>query len=314
MSDKFQELVSDVHMRAGLGGQESTGFYAINCPVCKKMSRKTGGFKFEADSIIYNCFRGSCDSSCVYTVDEPVSKKFKNLMEEIGVEIPVELRLKRKKSTVSDLDKDLYKSHYYADIPELEHSVPILDSRKIWAEDWVSYFEGRSVSLDDIVVLEKGKWAGCAAITMYYYDKLIGYQIISDNKYFLHTGGNTGVIYIPQRELPDTVLMFEGVLDAKSMPNSVATLHSKVSPEQAFILRGKRVIMVPDRTSNNFLDQCFDYGWEFSVPKWDCHDANSAVRKYGVIVATQMVLDGIVKSKKQAQIALKIWSKNGRSN
>lgn len=310
----FNALVDQIRMRANLDRLEATGFYAVNCPICKKMDRKTGGFKFEPESIIYNCFKGSCDASTVYELGKPISRKFRKLMEAIGVEIPIELKMIRStfQKQLESLDETLYKKHSYSDIEFDECFELLSESSHPNRFFYVEYFESRMIPWHDVIIFTTGQYRGLAAIPFAFYDKLIGVQVITlQGKYIKLFFKNTNVIYLPESKVPDTVLVVEGALDAKCFTNTVATLGSKITPEQAFFLRGKDVIMIPEKKGNNFINQFHQYGWKMSIPEWgdDCKDLNDAVMKYGVIVVAQMVKDGIVKDKLTAQVRYKDWIK-----
>ncbi len=171
----FANLKDDISHACSLTQQEATGFYAIHCPICNKTDRKTGGFKFETDSIVYNCFRASCDASCVFEVGKPVSRKFRRLMDQIGVSIPVNLLLVKstfQKELEANLEDDLYQKHFYKEmkVPDgwisLEH-----DGNK----KWIEYYTRRACPIDDVFIIKKGPNRGLTAVALYYFDKLIGF-------------------------------------------------------------------------------------------------------------------------------------------
>ena len=92
MSD-FHSLCDDIRSSLHLTTPEGSGFYACYCPICNKTERKTAGVRFETDQIVINCFRASCDATCVYTYGEPVPKKFRRFTDAIGVKIPPSLSM-----------------------------------------------------------------------------------------------------------------------------------------------------------------------------------------------------------------------------
>jgi hypothetical protein len=306
----FEELKQDITIKANLGSRENTGFHAVYCPICNKTERKTGGFKFDDDKIVYHCFRGSCDASTVYEFGKPISKKFRALMESIGVTIPAQLLMVKSsfQKTLESLDERLYKKHYYKDVQKLESFTKHEQASKMNREYWESYFSKRCCDMNDVLLCDTGKYKGCSAIEMKFFDKTIGYQIITRHgDYIKQFDGNTNLLYIPNGTIQNTVILVEGTMDAKCFPNAIATLQSKISPEQAYMLKGKNVIMLPDMDgSNRFIEQFMDYGWSISIPDWGVKDLNEAVIKYGVIVTAELIMEGICKNKTKAEMLYKM--------
>ena len=315
--EAFFKLQQDISSAAGLGRAEATGFHAIHCPVCRKMERKTGGFKFEQDKIIYNCFRGSCDASCVYEVGEFFPKKFKNLMDILGVKIPMLLRVKKNsvaETIKKQLDREKYERNEYSQMEMPEEWELLATSQHHLAQGWKDYLEERCCSLADVYFFPKGKFRGLIAIAIYYYDKFIGYQVITGNeeggaKYILVTD-NEGVVYSPEREIPKTAIIVEGALDAKCFPNTVALFSNKLSPKQAYQLRNSQLIFLPDKTGSNFMDSFKLYeGSRMCVPEWRYKDLNEAVRDIGVIEAATHIMNNIVDSPTHADVRFGLWNK-----
>lgn len=307
----FITLISDI--KARLDKQEATGWYSCHCPVCNETRTRTGGFLFTDDQIVYNCFRGKCDASCGLTVGEYVSKKFKNLMQTMGVRIPIEiLTVKRKgklASAITDLDDALYSKHVYKNIDIPEGWVPFNASSKTQFKERIyEYLYDRYSDAKDIFVIEKGPYTGMGAIGMYHGQKLIGFHVITGKKYVAHFDGNSNILYMPNRYPSDTTIVVEGAMDARSLPNVVATLGDKVTKEQAYHLRDKRVILLPDRGGNcKFIKQFAQYGWEICIPPWDAKDLNQAVQKYGKLCTTRMILEGIEKDPVKARVKFDLW-------
>lgn len=316
MEVKFDTLITDIKMSAGLNHQESTGFYAMHCPVCNKVDKKTGGFKFESDTIIYNCFRGSCDASCVFTLGEYVSKKFRNLMSTIHVTIPIELSIK--KNSLADqikkeLESHLYEKHSFNSIKPVEGDMSLLmNQTDDLSMRWIKHFDRRKIPLEGISIIESGRYRGNCFLPFKLNGKLIGGQVITKNGYVAHNGGNEHVFYVPDGRINfETVFVVEGGMDAKCFPRTFATLRDRITKEQAFFLQGKRVIMIPDRSGGNkFPEQFHQYGWELCVPPWDVKDLNEAVIKYGVPAVYRMISENLYKDKLKATTAFRLWRMN----
>ena len=310
----FNKLVSDLQIRASLITQEATGFYAVHCPICGENNRKTGGFKFESDQIIYNCFRGSCNANCVYTLGQPVSKKFRKLVDCYGVKIPADLNLIR--SSVSkqldSLDDDLYKEIVYKSFPPCDEMVPFAKSNHRSKPHWEEYFKSRKCSTDQVFMFESGQYKGMPAVGVYHYNKLIGVQVVTDGgaKYITLTP-NENIIAAPAKNLnKGCVIVVEGILDMLCFPNTVATLKSTITPEQAYTLRGKEVILLPDRKSNNFFDIHKKYGWKMCIPSWEEKDLNAAVCKYGRFIVARKIRESTLDNTLDIEVRYKLWKEN----
>lgn len=311
----FDKLTSDIHIH--LDRQENTGWYSINCPVCGETKTRTGGFLFGDDSITYNCFRGKCDASCNLTVGEYVSRKFKALMQCMGIKTPVELLVAKKRSALQELlddDSHLYKKHSYKNIQLPPEFVPLSECKKRFMRDAaIDFFESRCANTDDVYIAEEGRYKGLSAFGMFFHDKMIGANIVTGNGYVSHFDGNSHVLYIPERKIQTPVIVVEGGMDAKCFPNTVATLSNKITPEQAYFLRGRDVIMLPDRKGGNrYVEQFSHYGWSFCVPPWEEKDLNAAVIRYGILTVARMIKENTTKNLLEASARYKLWTLDDR--
>lgn len=310
--NSFDTLKSNIQLH--LDRQENTGWYSCFCPVCGEKRTRTGGFFFTEDEIRYNCFRGKCDATCGMKLGEYTSKRFKHLMQTMNIKIPIDLLTVKKKSglmaLMEDQDSHLYTKHGYHAIKVPEGFIPFEESRdddlKQRVIDWS---ERRCVGTNDIFVIERGQYAGLFAIAMYSGSRLIGFHVVAKRKYVSIYDGNTHVLYMPERRVRDIAIVVEGTVDARSLPFAVGCLGDKVSKEQAFFLKGKRVIMLPDRSGKcKFVDQFASYGWELCVPPWDCKDLNEAVVKYGKVAAMQMISENTTSNHLEGRVRYNLWA------
>lgn len=318
MEKEFQKLVSDIMGSIDMGRAEATGFHTVYCPICKKMERKTGGFKFEMDAIVYNCFRGSCDASTVYRMGEPISRKFKALMNELGVTIPMPLRVVRssiQKTMERELSKELYEPNTFRDVEIPEHWIPLAEADGFFADKWRTHLDERACDYTDTWLISRGLYKNYIAIVLRYYDKVIGVQIVTGNndgaKYILETE-NEGCLYLPEHTPTSPQIIVEGVLDAKCFPNTCATLRSKLNPKQAYHIRNGEWWFLPDKSSNNFLEQMKQYeGSKIIIPEWDYHDLNEAVCNLGVMEVAKIIKESVVDNYREAVIKYKLWANKG---
>lgn len=318
MAEDFDKLVDDIRS-CGLDlHPEASGFLSVYCPICGKTNKRTGGFRFEPDTIVYNCFRGSCDASCVYREGEPISRKFRRLMDDIGVTIPPKLRMVRSslQRELEKVDSDLYVEHRYhrATFPDATLT-PLTDDKTKLGQWWRNEMDRRYIPYQGLRVVHDGQYKGCCMIPFWMNGTYIGCQYLTrQGVYIANNDGNSHLLYSPSGYLPhDIVILVEGAMDARSIPFGVATLGKKVTPEQAWHLKGKKVVMLPDRKGNKYHEQFADYGWDFCVPRWTVKDVNEAVVKHGLIVTTKMIIDNTFDASNptKALAAYKIWREDG---
>jgi len=233
-------------------------------------------------------------------------------MESIHVSIPLELRMVKssfKKALEESLDESLFKKHHYKQINMPDGWVPLHSVSDQKQAFWLDHYDRRAVPTHDILYIEKGTYKGLTAIPAYYYDKLIGFQVVNPKgrvKYITETD-NTHMIYVPDRFPGERIIVVEGILDAKCFPMTCAVMRSSITPEQAYFLKGKDVIFLPDRTGNHFIDQVKDYGWKMCVPPWKEKDLNSAVIKYGVMAVAEMIHENTFESYLDIRVRYDLW-------
>lgn len=259
-------------------------------------------------TISVNCFRASCDANCVYELGKPVSRKFRKLCSSLSVKIPASLSLVKNsfQKMLDSLDDALYTKHVYK-----EMSIP-----KGWIKEltpyWTDYYESRRVPTDDIFLVTSGVYKGLTAIPMMFYDKIIGFQIVDPNGFpkYRTLSDNEHTIAVHGGYLDNPVIVVEGILDMACLPNAVAVMRSKLSKEQCYQLRGRDVILLPDRSGNSFIKQAKEYGWKVCIPPWEENDVNSAVQRYGLMVVSQMIKDNVFENHRKANVAYNLWRNN----
>ena len=307
----FDKLVADINLHGGLQKQAATGFYPVVCPFCRS-ERITGGFRFDSDQIAFNCFRASCGGSCGYTKDEPISRKFRELMDIIGVKIPVELKVKRNPIQLQiekELEEALYEKHFYKEIDPPDNWRP-LNNRD---EGWIHYFTSRGCDPYEAYVFTGGSQKGLAAVPMYYYSKMIGYTVVNPQgkvRYLNYSEGNTHTMMINSGIIRNRVILVDGFIDAFCFPNTVGILGKSISKEQAYFLRGKEVILFPEKEGGERLfSQAKKYGWKVIIPPWDdVKDLNDCVVKYGKITTAKMIKESIIEDPVKAKVSFGLWA------
>lgn len=305
----FTQLQDDLLNALQPDAPNATGWRSCYCPVCNKTDRKTGGVYVDNNSIGYQCFRASCDANCGYEVGKPIPRKFKALCKTLNIKIPVSLSMVKnsfQKKLESLEDDDRYKKHTYKDMGIPKGWVSLEETN---VSKWKDYYNERCVPLDDILYIKNGMYKGLTAIPMRFYDKVVGFQIADPDGYVKYRTitDNDHPVAINGGFLDYPTIVVEGILDQACFPNTMAIMRSKIAPEQAYALRGRDVIMLPDRSGNDFVKQAKEYGWKVCIPPWEENDLNGAVQRYGIMVVSRMISENIIESYNKADVAYKLW-------
>lgn len=303
MNDLEQNILSAI----GFPKQSATGFYQVKCNVCGDTQTRAG-FKFESDKVIYNCFRGKCDASCEYSYGGYLSKRFRRVMDAYGVQIPPELLLRNKSPSLEEtLNKALYEPHTFSDV-DLPDDFELYDPTV--HEGARDFLRSRMVDDDAYLIGKAGKWKNRLIVPFSHGNKLIGWQgiLLSGNgPKFLNSASD--LLYMPSGYVPKNPFVFEGVFDAKLIPGGIATLHSSISKKQAFFLKDKDPILVPDRKGSRFLNVAKRYGWRLCIPEFKEKDVGDALKRYEKMVVARMLHDGIAKNMYDAEVRYNLWNK-----
>lgn len=306
----FDQLVSDLSTSVN-GKNTNNGWLQLNCPMCanKDQRQKKGGFKFEPDQIGYSCFRGSCDANTVYKLGEPIPRKFKELMSELGIKIPIELLASgRKRKTWKEeilderFEKNVYKTLSFGS--DVTDEIP---------DGWIEYLaERRFIYYElDVRYAYKGDYKGSLIIPHYFFDKLIGWTYITkDGKYITANGSSESMLFFPERIPPKRPIIVEGLPDAWCFPDTVATERSKVTEKQAYHLRNTSPIVLPDRTGSRLYESAKTYGWDVCVPMWKEKDLNEAVINKGLLSVAHIIHNNVMKPSAKTDILYKRWTYN----
>ena len=325
--DAWRELEDDI--RSFLDPRpEPSGWYSCYCPVCGA-NRKTGGFFFDQtdQAIIYKCFRASCGADTGFSYENigRVPRKFRDLMDSIGVAIPVPLLLrpkgyvdKREKSNASEdpeLDPRLYKTHGYSDIKLPGKYCSVLDKpRSVYGK-----FLDRGILPEQLerhfFVFSSGKYSGVPFVKFVLDRKIIGYQLITPSKYITEIGGNKEVLFLTGQRTPrgGSLVIVEGIMDALSLPDgfACAVLGKRMTKGQAYVLRNVRErIWLPDRTGNDFVEQAGEYGDPVCIPKLlPGKDLNEAlVRTRSRAMVADSIRQGTIRnSPTKALVEYRLW-------
>ena len=308
----IKQLQQDIESRLTLSPPNSSGFQYTDCPVCGRQMK--GGFKFEDDKIVYNCFRASCDSSTVLTEGEYVPKKFRSLMDKIGVQIPTELLYSNSKSKTkfqSLLDSNLYERFNYKPLDRAQiKGLKRLENEKVYLD----YIHNRRLpeNKDYFITIGNYEWDGYLMVPSYIHNTLIGFigrNIHNDYKKYKDLFDSNDKIFFTDSFDKSIVFVFEGFMDSLHFPNACSILGNTLNKKQAHLLSSfEDVVLVPDRDYyTKMLEAARIYGYRVSVPDWGNYkDASQAVETYGRIAVNRMLLEGIQEDIYNAEIRLKM--------
>ena len=175
------------------------------------------------------------------------------------------------------------------------------------------YLESRHITYGLFMIYDHGKFRNRLIIPFLYNGIIIGYQAIDiTGRYDPMIKGNTNMIFFPDGKVPFEPVICEGVFDALSVPNGVAVLNSTVSKQQAYILRNKKPILLPDRRGSRFVKVAKNYKWRISIPDWKAKDANETLQQSGKFVVAQLVYSGIVTPMSKAEMKYSLWNTNNK--
>jgi hypothetical protein len=286
----------------------ATGFHTCKCPICND-DKVRAGFVFNDDSAAYSCFRGKCPiGSTKYVYGEYIPQKFRQVLDAFGIQIPMEILLANKKFEVKELvNEDIYKEHHY-------NTLVLPDSFVKYNPTIHKFYrkklESRHIYDDDYFIGSQGEWKDKLIIPFRFRSNLIGWQGVQFNNkgtFYLKSSGNTDMLYLPDGKIPKRPIIVEGVFDAKSIPDGVATMESTITKKQAYMLRNSKPILIPDRKGSRYFNVAKTYGWDISIPEWTNKDVNDALQKYGKFVIARMIYEGLARNIFDAEIRYEMW-------
>jgi len=289
------------------------GWYHVLCKVCNDHGRKgkRGGFKFEGDTVTYNCF--NCSHAATYNPsrDADIPDKMKTVLRDFG--IPDEEWQRLVLEGLRKKDQGLLIKGEHKKVRNIEPPALTLpntfyylkdaaedDKWAMIARDYLEYDRGidpdsypfmLSVKTDDVRLM---KWFGRVIIPIYKGEKTVFYigRDLTDKslkKYESPSESKDCVIYGFDKLFEHTdapLYIVEGWFDAFAI-DGVAILGNKISPEQAdWLNRSRRKkVYVPDRFGDGHqaAERALQLGWSISTPDIgsNCKDMNDAVKRYG---------------------------------
>jgi len=298
------------------------GWYHVLCKVCMDHGKKgnRGGFKFENDTVAYNCF--NCGHTAAYNPNEDteISKNMKTVLRDFGIPdeewqqvLLTSLSIKDTGATktIQELKK---RSIEPPEIPMPESFYFLKDASEDdkWAaiaRDYLLYDRGIDPSSYPFMLSSKPKdphmekWRGRVIIPFYKNNHLIYYQgrdLVGNKvkKYESPPISKDRVIYgfdelFKNTDIP--LYIVEGWFDARVI-DGVAIIGNKISDAQIDWLNKsrRRKVYIPDRFGDGHqaAKQALDEGWSISTPEiGSCKDMSAAVQKYGKMYVMKSIVD-----------------------
>lgn len=315
------DLEQNIRQAVHLPKKAGSGFWPTNCAVCGETQGR-GGFKFEVDgTIAYHCFKGACDAAAVYNPNEGLTYKFKRVLKAFNVDIPHELLLNRAtkkansdtKTAIAPLNTDIYTPHHY-DAVELPGGFVRYDQTKHGLV--YRHLESRYLPHDREYYIGAGRWQDMLIVPCRFHGRLIGWQAeaLLPNAYLKFEKNGSDIWFLPEGYFPDEPIIVEGYADALSVPFGIASLQSEITKKQAYFLRDKNPILLPDRFGSKFMKVAKTYGWRVIVPPYPEKDANEALKQYGRLVLAEMIRDNVIKNYNKTELKYQLWSEDKKNN
>lgn len=306
----FQHLIAT---QLHLGRTNANGWRNCKCQICvdkEGQHTENAGILFTVDGgIIYKCWSAKCQpySLTSYLPTEHLSWRFKNFLTAFGVQIPPEMMVELMSMVldrpIEKINYEIFQPHRWQPLQLPTNFIPYDPTVHSRA---AAYLQKREMYDLDYFVDTSGVWL---YIPLRHYRSFVGYQkvFLPEKKYFKI--GNSHLMYLPNGNVPETPIIVEGIIDAKSIPFGVAVLQSSVSARQAYFLRKcKQVYLLPDKNATGFLQTAKKYGWKVIVPKYQEKDSNKAMLKYGRLVLAEMLRERICETLGEAELRYKLWS------
>jgi len=308
-----------------------TDWNRVYCAVCgdgSKTKGPRGGWKFEGENCMYNCF--NCGISGAFTPENEIfmSRDMKTIFESFGIPKrdygKILFRLRRdgveklekpdfKKETVeSQLGEGIQLPDYLVDLETAKNTNIGRKAIEFLAEEkcidykdhpfFVTY--GKTNSKDQQEKINAKIMINRLVIPIYYKNKLLLLQGRdldgTKKKKYINIGNVSSTLYGLDR-LKDNhkyIFVTEGFFDAYHL-NGVACITNKLTSQKikALSLLEKDKVIVPDRGEkiNTMLAKGLDCGWGFSAPRelQNCKDVTEAIKKYGKLYVLYIIMKSV---------------------
>lgn len=304
-----------------------SGWTHGNCPMCvlngesRPDEKGRGGFMFEDDSFIYNCF--NCKYKVSWRSGYSFTNKLERLLSAFGTQESDIQRLKLDLMREGDISHLIQFKKQKKDISRIgwnnaelpEGARPLLD----WEEAdeniiaAIMYLEERGFDASDPrFMYSKSRSPGLMnkrfIIPFTHKNNIVGYTArwIGNppdgmTKYYNKSPKNDFVYGIDRQQGKHTVIVTEGQLDA-IITDGVAIGSNEINDDQADIIEslGDNIILLPDfdKPGAKMVDFAVSRGWSVSFPEWEgCKDVGDANVKYGRLYTVRSIIYSAIQNK-----------------
>jgi len=308
-----------------------TGWRVGKCPLCNDYKVR-GGFKFEDDQVIYNCW--NCSTASRYTeFSGKMSNKFKTILRALDIDdddirpiVNTALFFKKGESDKITLSKLTKVNTTTPTIKLPAKSFPLGHTEFLdYQEKLVDYLLDRKIDISKYQMffsLEQ-RFINRVIIPYYRNGNLIYWQgRHTDPKEKLRYDnapvGREAVMFNMDEltrysDLP--LFVCEGVFDAM-MVDGVALLGSRLNDAKIDLLSksNRRIVFVIDKDSNgkHLAETVIEHGWEIAFSPDGTEDLNESVRRFGLCYTTRELFKSIPKDADYAKIAINIHCGAGK--
>ena len=319
MNDTPETIIrSYVH----LPRSNAKGWTNVKCRLCSDY-RARAAFRFEGDSVGYNCFNCAHATAFNPTEHSKVPEKMQAVFDAFGIptsefkETMFEAFKNRSNLKQLQAREDTRVKIVYNDLtlPEFFRPLSTTGDGDIYDEIACEYLLGRGMDPASypFMMADKKKsplikyidWKGRLIIPYYRKGDVVFYQgrdLLSTDrtKYLSPKDSRDAVFYGYDEIYADTdkpLYIHEGFFDAFLLKDSVATFSNKFTEQQIAILNRcpRPKIVIPDREGKGYLlaNEAIEQGWSVSFPDIgsSCKDMNDAILKYGRLYVLKSIAD-----------------------
>lgn len=293
----------------------SQGWYQTLCEVCHDHGKKglRAGFKFENDSVSYNCF--NCGITGSYHPAFALSDKMSKILKAFNIP----------ESELNELilnnigEHPLHNNKQHNNIIPIEIPLPDFfypltnDINDDWCQESIHYLTSRNIdwTSQPFYCVKQStdpkfkNWYGRLIIPVYYDNKLIFYQgrDLTDlhiRKYLSPNVSKQNILYGYDKILQHTsepLFITEGWFDAVLI-DGIALFGNKLTPAHIeWLNKTKRQkVIIPDKYGDGQLlaKAALHQNWAISTPDWgNCKDISDAVSKYGLLYTITTISNNI---------------------
>lgn len=300
----------------------SKGWCSVKCLLCHDY-RSRGAFKFEYETVGYNCF--NCGHAALFTPSEHTSipKKMQEVFDAFSIptsefkEAMFDAFIKQASGKKLNKEKEHRIKLTFNDLtlPKFLRPLDILGNGDVYDDIACEYLLARGIEPSGYPFLIADKklspilkyldWKGRIVIPYYRHDKVVFYQgrdmLSTERTKYLSPSDSRDAVFYGFDEIyahtDKPLYVQEGFFDAYLLKDSVATFSNKLTEQQIEILNRchRPKVVIPDREGKGYIiaNQAIEQGWSVSFPDIgsSCKDMNDAILKYGRLYVLKSIAD-----------------------